>query len=139
MTRIASTIAASVVAFLAGCTVPADAPDNAAALADIGAHRGGQEVVVRGIVTQVYPSVRSDAGVHERFSVRVGAAPSDQEIQVADNITVGSPAPVRSGDEVTVKGVLEIDPAGPVIHWTHHDPRFRHPGGFVMLNGKKYD
>ena len=58
---------------------------------------------------------------------------------VADNISIARAAPVRAGDDVTVRGELAIDPSGPVIHWTHHDTRGRHESGFVRLNGVLYD
>ena len=138
MMRVVS-FAVTIAAALAGCGIPADTPDNAAALADIRSHRGGREVVVEGPVTRVFSPSGSASGTHERFDVRVESGGAAEDFLVADNITVGSPAPVRRGDDVVVKGVLELDPSGPVIHWTHHDPRFGHAGGFVQLNGKKYD
>jgi uncharacterized protein DUF3465 len=134
----AFSLVVAVAAAIAGCAA-SNAPDNAAALADIRSHRGGEEVVVEGPVTSVFPSQSGESGTHERFVVRVGSGAAAQDVLVADNITVGSAAPVHPGDDVIVKGVLEVDASGPVIHWTHHDPRYRHAGGFVMLDGKKYD
>jgi hypothetical protein len=123
----------------AACSAGTDRPDNAAALADIRAGRSGDEVVVQGVVTRVYSTARGESGSHERFDVRIASDSASQTVFVADNITVGEAAPVRDGSDVIVKGVLEIDPAGPVIHWTHHDPRMRHPAGFVEVQGKRYD
>jgi hypothetical protein len=124
---------------LAACALPPERPDNGAALADVQAGRGGDEVVVEGVVTRVYRPSQGPFGTHEEFEIRISAGVAEQDILVADNITIGVPAPVHRGDDVIVKGVLEIDPQGPVIHWTHHDPRFRHPAGFVEVGGKKYD
>ena len=137
MTRIGPLAIA--IAILTGCANAGTRPDNDAALSDILAHRSGDEVVIEGAVTRVFRPSRGESGEHERFIVRIGSGAAEQDVLIADNITVGVPAPVRPGDDVVVKGVLEVDPSGPVIHWTHHDPRFRHPGGFVMLNGKVYD
>ncbi len=131
--------AAIVAVVLGGCVSAGEHPDNPAALAAIQAGRGGGEVVVEGVVTHVARSSHGDAGVHERFDIRIGSGAAEQDIEVADNITVGTAAPVHQGDDVIVKGVLEIDPAGPVIHWTHHDPSFRHTGGYVVVHGKMYD
>jgi len=47
--------------------------------------------------------------------------------------------PLRRGDDVTGKGVLALDFGGPVIHWTHHDPRFRHDSGFIQAHGRMYE
>jgi hypothetical protein len=127
-------------ALLSGCALlHADRPDNAAALALIHAHRSGDEVVVEGTVTRTERASHGPSGVHERFDVRIASDGTSQDIAVADNVSVGTAAPVRPGDDITVKGVLEIDSSGPVIHWTHHDPRFRHPGGYVIVHGTKYD
>jgi hypothetical protein len=45
---------------------------------------------------------------------------------------------VREGDDVSFSGVYEWNPEGGVIHWTHHDPDGRHPGGWLKHNGKTY-
>lgn len=133
-------VAAIVSVMLAGCAAAGgEHPDNAAALAAIQAAHSGGEVVVEGVVTHVARASHGDTGVHERFEIRIGSGAAEQDIEVADNITVGTAAPVQRGDDVIVKGVLEIDPAGPVIHWTHHDPSFHHAGGYVIVHGKMYD
>jgi hypothetical protein len=131
--------AALAAAMLAACTSSSDSPDNAAVFAAIQTGRSGGEVIAQGLVTLVFPSSLGPSGLHERFDIRIGSGVAEQDIAVADNITVGEPAPVHRGDSVIVKGVLELDPSGPVIHWTHHDPRFRHPSGFVEVGGKKYE
>jgi hypothetical protein len=118
-------------------TAHADPPNNAAALDDVAAGRGGEEVVVAGTVMRVYAPRRSSSGVHERFVLALTG--SSARMLVADNLTIGQAAPLHAGDHVIVKGVLELDPSGPVIHWTHHDPRFRHPGGYIEVGGKVYE
>ena len=114
-------------------------PDNAHALDDIQSGRSGDEVIVEGIVTHVGHTSRGETGAHEHFDIRISSGAAEQDILVADNITVGVQAPVKRGDDVVVKGVLEVDPSGPVIHWTHHDPANRHPAGFVMVGGRMYE
>ena len=131
-------VATLVAAALCACA-GSDRPDNAGALADIDAHRSGVEVVVSGIVTHVGRTSAGDTGRHKHFDVRIASGAAEQDILVADNITVGTAAPVHPGDAVIVKGVLEVDESGSVIHWTHHDPAFRHEAGYVIVNGKKYD
>ncbi len=116
-----------------------DAADNAAALGDIRSGRSGDEVVVEGTVERVYPTLRGPGGEHELFLIYMRESSTGMRITVAHNIAVARPAPLRTGDRVTVKGVLELDPSGPVIHWTHHDPRFRHQPGYIEVGGKLYD
>jgi hypothetical protein len=43
------------------------------------------------------------------------------------------------GDHVQIQG--ELVPAarrGPIVHYTHHDPRHHHPDGFIALHGRVY-
>jgi hypothetical protein len=124
---------------LASCSIGGANPDNARALDAIANGRSGTEVTVEGAVVQVLATSGGTQGSHERFIVAVRAGSAEQDVLVADNISIGRAAPVRRGDEVTVKGELAIDPSGPVIHWTHHDPRGRHESGFVRDNGVLYD
>ena len=126
-------------AALAGCSFGGAQPDNASALDAIAHGRSGEEVTVEGPVVRVLTTNVGDHGAHERFIVAVRAGNLEQDVLVADNISIGRTAPVHSGDDVTVRGELAIDPSGPVIHWTHHDPRGRHESGFVRLHGTLYD
>lgn len=139
MTRIVPAIAACAIVTLACACSRGVKADNAAAFADIQAGRSGDEVTVEGVVTRVGRESKGDSGVHEHFDVRISSGAAEQDILVADNITVGMQAPVKRGDDVVVRGVLEIDPSGPVIHWTHHDPANRHQSGFVMVGGRMYE
>jgi hypothetical protein len=130
-------------AFLAvafsGCSLGGVKADNAAALDSISHGRSGSEVTVEGDVVRVLATSSGAQGTHEQFVVAVKAGNDEQDILVADNITIGRAAPVRRGDDVIVRGELAIDPSGPVIHWTHHDSRGHHESGFVRLNGVLYD
>ena len=133
-----ATVLAVAVCALAAC-VSADAPDNAAALGDIRGGRTGREVVISGLVTHVYPPASGSFGEHEHFDVSVNEGAATQSISIEDNISIGAAPPVHPGDAVVIKGVLELDMTGPVIHWTHHDPSFRHVPGFVKVGGRTYD
>jgi uncharacterized protein DUF3465 len=124
---------------LGGCSLGGVTSDNAGALDAISQGRNGSEVTVEGAVVRVLATSSGTQGAHERFVVAVKAGNAEQDILVADNVTIGRAAPVRRGDDVIVRGELAIDPAGPVIHWTHHDPRGRHESGFVRVNGQLYD
>lgn len=76
---------------------------------------------------------------HEQFDVR---ADDGTAFRVVDNVTVAPRVPARPGDRVTVQGELirfRHDPSRtPLVHWTHHDPRGRHAGGFIELGGRVY-
>ena len=78
----------------------------------------------------------NDGSPHQRFVV---ALPSGQTLLIAHNIDL---APrivgLREGDMVSFSGEYEWNPEGGVIHWTHHDPRNRHPSGWIRHNGKLY-
>lgn len=124
---------------LAGCSLGGIKADNAGAMDAISHGRSGAEVTVEGAVVRVLATNSGTQGAHEQFVVAVRAGSAEQDILVADNITIGRAAPVRQGDDVIVRGELAIDAAGPVIHWTHHDPRGRHESGFVRVNGELYD
>jgi hypothetical protein len=124
---------------LASCSLGGANPDNAGALDAIARGQSGAEVTVEGAVVRVLATHSGAQGVHEQFIVAVRANNAEQDVLVADNISIGRAAPVHTGDDVTVRGELAIDPSGPVIHWTHHDPRGRHQSGFVRLGGVLYD
>lgn len=73
--------------------------------------------------------------VHEAFDARTEAGP----IEVVDNVSIAPRCPVHAGDRVEVRGEMVHDPGrSPIVHWTHHDPANRHPGGFIRLRGRLY-
>ena len=73
---------------------------------------------------------------HQKFLVQVA---NDLTLLVSHNIDVASRVPVREGDAVKVQGEYVWNNRGGVIHWTHHDPKGRKAGGWIELNGKRYD
>lgn len=73
---------------------------------------------------------------HQKFLVAVA---KDLTLLVSHNIDVASRVPTREGDVVKVQGEYVWNNRGGVIHWTHHDPNDRKTGGWIELNGKRYD
>jgi hypothetical protein len=72
---------------------------------------------------------------HEAFDASTDLGP----VEVVDNVDIAPRCPVHVGDRVEVCGVMEHDRGKPpVVHWTHHDPAARHPGGFIRLRGRLY-
>ena len=143
--RLASSAAvasASLALVLGGCaSAQSSAPDNLAAIEDIQQHRSGQEVTVEGTVAQAPRIVKGPSGRHQDFVVEVSSGTGEQQlILISHNIDISSEAPLNEGDDVIVRGELDIDRAGPVIHFTHHDPKGRHQPGFLQIkNGPTYD
>lgn len=74
---------------------------------------------------------------HQRFIVKLE---SQQTLLVAHNIDL---APkiigLKVGDWVEFYGEYEWNAKGGVIHWTHKDPRGKHPHGWLRHAGKQYD
>lgn len=85
------------------------------------------------VVTRVLGERSSRSGVHEGFIVRVDR----RTFKVEDNVNLTGPIPLRRGDVVSLLGQFECDDY--VIHWTHHDPRGRHPSGYIKVHGKLYE
>ena len=127
-----------VATLLAACSL-VPRPDNAAALAEIARHDDGAEIVIQGPVLRVFPASSGPSGVHERFVVQVTSASASVPLFVADNISIAAAPPLHVGDVIMVKGELAFNDMGPVLHWTHRDPRFRHQPGFVEVDGRIYE
>lgn len=73
--------------------------------------------------------------MHEAFEVATQAGP----LEVVDNVSIAPRCPVQRGDSIEVCGEMVHDRCKPpVVHWTHHDPAGRRPGGFIRLQGRVY-
>jgi hypothetical protein len=74
--------------------------------------------------------------LHERFRVH---SDDGHSLEIVDNVKLAPSVPVAPGDRVFVQGELVPQAArGPIVHWTHHDPRHRHVGGFIDFAGRRY-
>ena len=74
---------------------------------------------------------------HQRFIVEVS---DDQTVLIAHNIDLAPRIPgLERGDRVGFHGEYEWNEKGGVVHWTHHDPRRRHPGGWLDHDGRRYE
>jgi hypothetical protein len=73
---------------------------------------------------------------HQKFLLEI---PSQQSILIAHNIDLAPRIEnLQVGDTVYFKGEYQWNSKGGVIHWTHHDPQGKHIGGWLELNGKRY-
>ena len=57
---------------------------------------------------------------------------------VDNNVTIGRRAPVAPNDNVIVHGEYVWNDQGGLIHFTHHGPAPGHEGGWIELNGVRY-
>lgn len=74
---------------------------------------------------------------HQRFLVKLD---SGLTVLIAHNIDLAPRVSrLKSGDFIRFKGEYEWNEKGGVVHWTHHDPAKRHAGGWIELDGKRYE
>lgn len=90
-------------------------------------HRSHVWVDVSGRVARLLPD-DNQGSRHQRFIVRTE---SGLTLLVAHNIDLAQRAPVRVGDSVKLRGEYIWNRQGGILHWTHRDPRERHPGGWI--------
>jgi len=116
--------------------VPEAARDDAAKVLDL--HRAGRsdEVVqLRGRVERVLPDDLQGSR-HQRFVLRLS---NDHTVLVAHNIDLAERVPLEAKDQLELQGEYEWNEKGGVVHWTHHDPRGRHEGGWIRHAGVTYE
>ena len=95
----------------------------------------GRQAKGSGTVVRVLPD-DNDGSRHQRFILRLA---SGRTLLIAHNIDLAPRvAGIREGDTVEFYGEFRSNPQGGVIHWTHHDPQGRHPGGWLRHQGRTY-
>ena len=130
-------------ASFAGCAATPSGSGAASANAEVYAawqqHRSPIEVTASGTVVKVLGVRRGPSGRHEGFLVHLsGKEAHDITLRVEDNVDLTGPIPLRAGDAVEIRGEYIFDPRGGLLHYTHRDPRGRHPAGYVRVNGRTY-
>jgi hypothetical protein len=74
---------------------------------------------------------------HQRFILKLATG---HTILIAHNIDL---APriynLKVGDNVEFYGEYEWNNKGGLVHWTHHDPKGQHSGGWLKHNGSIYE
>ncbi|MEQ1557988.1 MAG: DUF3465 domain-containing protein [Methyloglobulus sp.] len=74
---------------------------------------------------------------HQRFIVELT---SGQKLLIAHNSDLAAEVDgLKEGEMISFYGEYEWNNKGGVVHWTHHDPRGSHPGGWLLYNNRKYD
>jgi len=72
---------------------------------------------------------------HQRFILET---PSGVTLLVSHNIDLAPRVPLDTGDSIELRGEYEWNAKGGVMHWTHDDPRYRRPGGWIRHDGNTY-
>ena len=90
-------------------------------------------VKATGKVIKILPD-DNEGNRHQRFIVKVE---NNLTILIAHNIDLAQRAEISAGDVVAFSGEYEWNKKGGVVHWTHHDPRGKHQGGWIEVNGKR--
>ena len=126
-------IAAAAGLLLAGCGGD-PAPDDAALVAALRAGRTAEVTVEGPVVALLADAPARGDGPHQRFDVRIAQV----VVEIDYNLDLAPRVPVRVGDTVLVHGEFVPDPGHPIIHDVHHATG-RHEGGWVVLNGTRYE
>lgn len=73
---------------------------------------------------------------HQKFLVQLR---SGLVLLIAHNIDLAPRlSHVAEGDILRFNGEYEWNAQGGVVHWTHHDPKGRHVGGWLKHQGRTY-
>ncbi len=88
-------------------------------------------------MVRLLPDRTSSTGTHEQFIIKLSS--QNLTLLVEHNIAIAARVPIAEGDHVIVHGEYIWDSKGGLIHFTHHDPRGTHAGGYIEDNGTTYD
>lgn len=77
-----------------------------------------------------------DGSAHQRFILRLD---DGRTLLISHNIDLAPRLEgLQKGERLTVRGVYQWNDRGGVIHWTHHDPEGKQPGGYIERQGRRY-
>ncbi len=134
---VASLLLALVTAVAPAGAQPAPTCNLANFLAVQHAHVNHAEVVLCGTVVRLRRPRRTRSGEHRTFMVDVGRG---DRIEIDANLDVMGDFPISDGESTTIQGEYYYDQNGREgVHWTHHTDRGRHPPGYIILDGTRYD
>ena len=94
------------------------------------------QVTGAGEVVRILPDDNKGSR-HQKFIVELDDSIT---VLIAHNIDLAPRVQdLQAGDIVKFHGEYEWNDKGGVVHWTHHDPRAKHPGGWIEFNGTRYE
>lgn len=94
------------------------------------------QVGSNGIVVKIL-SDDNTGSRHQRFILKLSTG---HTILIAHNIDLAPQIDsLNVGDNVEFYGEYEWNNKGGVVHWTHHDPKGHHSGGWLKHNGSLYE
>lgn len=94
------------------------------------------QVRASGKVLKVLPDDNKGSR-HQRFILELQ---NQHTILIAHNIDLAPRIDnLKEGDFVEFYGVYEYNPQGGVVHWTHHDPKGQHIGGWLKHQNQTYE
>lgn len=130
-------VVAAVVAILVVLLLPADPEQESNALQQaIDSQVSDVQVQGKGAIVKVLPD-DLHGSKHQRLILRIEGGDT---ILIAHNIDLAPRIPdPQVGDVVEFYGEYEWNDKGGVVHWTHHDPAGRHPGGWLKHRGSTYE
>lgn len=124
---------------IADLVVPAAAPAERvgedAILALIEGEISGEMVTLEAEIVKVLPD-DNDGSRHQRLLL---ALESGGTVLISHNIDLAPRVPAEEGDVIVVRGQYEWNEKGGVVHWTHHDPKGWREGGWIELDGERYE
>ncbi len=110
-------------------------PQGDGALAQaIRAKRSGVWVEGEGMIVHLLPDDRI-APRHQLCLVELAGG---HTIKISHNVDLAPNVRWKKGREIEFRGRFEWTDKGGVVHWTHHDPQGRKPGGWLRYEGKTY-
>lgn len=96
----------------------------------------GTRMCDRGVVIKLLKDDNKGSR-HQRFILKLA---NDKTLLIAHNIDIAPKIETLQKDDiVNFCGEFEPNKKGGVVHWTHHDPRGKHIGGWLEHKNKKYE
>ena len=97
--------------------------------------RSNVQVGGEGRVTRILPD-DNEGSRHQKFLLELE---SGHSLLISHNIDLAPRVDnLREGELLEFYGEYEWNKKGGVIHWTHHDPQGKHPGGWLKYQGRVY-